>query len=227
MTVSLLMGWVLLTLLVLLVVFLVVVTLISGRSGSPVVVGISPGQEAPVNVFQRGAMVPVPVLSVPGQQWAAPQLGGAGLRRWQPGLGAAPSPMDAPPPMSAPSPMGAEARTVGQPGKTRSPIAVWLLPLVTFGIYSLVWYHKINRELRDFHPSIQVDPVLALLAMFVPIVNLVSMYQTGKRIAQAQQLAGLEPSCSGGLGLLAWFVCGLNAVYYQSQLNRVWARQGA
>jgi Domain of unknown function (DUF4234) len=236
MTVPLFMGWVLLALLVLLVVLLMVVTLISGRAGSPVVAGSSPGLEVPVNVFQRGAL---PVHSAPGQpsapanhsdpfgSAAAARPGGAGQHRRLPGLGADPSPMYAPSPMGAPSPMEAEARTVGQPGKTRSPVAVWLLPLVTFGVYSLVWYYKINRELRDLHPSIQVDPALALLALFVPIANLVSMYRTGQRIAQAQQLAGLEPSCSGGLGVLAWFVFGLNALYYQSQLNGVWAQQRA
>jgi hypothetical protein len=214
MTVSLLMGWVLLALLVLLLIFLMVVTMISGRSGSPAAVVSSPGQEVPVNVFQRCAMAPVPVLSVAGPRSAAPQLAMAGLSRWQPGLGAAPDPMGAPDP-----------RVVGQPGKTRSPVVVWLLlPVVTLGLYSLVWYYNINRELHDFHPSIRVNPVLALLALFLPVVNLVSMYKTGRRIAQAQQLAGLESSCSGGLGVVAWFVFGLNALYYQSQLNRMWAR---
>ena len=118
------------------------------------------------------------------------------------------------------------ARIVGPRGLTRSPIAVWLfLPLVTLGIYSLVWHYKINRELRDFHPSIQVDPGLALLAMFFPIACWVTLYNTGKRIAQAQQLAGLGTPCSGGLGVVACFFFGLHAVYYQSQLNRLWASQ--
>ena len=117
-------------------------------------------------------------------------------------------------------------RRVGSVGLTRSPVAVWLLlPVVTLGIYSLVWHYKINRELRDFHPSIQVDPGLALLAMFFPIASWVTLYNTGKRIAQAQQLAGLGTPCSGGLGVVACFFFGLHAVYYQSQLNRLWASQ--
>ena len=33
--------------------------------------------------------------------------------------------------------------------KMRNPIAAFLLVFVTFGIYYLVWYYKINRELRD------------------------------------------------------------------------------
>jgi len=107
---------------------------------------------------------------------------------------------------------------------TRSPIVVWLLlPLVTLGIYQLVWHYKINRELRDFHPAIKVDPALAVLSMFVPIAGFVSVYNTGNRIAQAQQLSGSAEKCSGVLGVVGCFILGLNALYYQSQLNGLWA----
>ena len=33
--------------------------------------------------------------------------------------------------------------------KIRNPIVAFLLVFVTLGIYYLVWYYKINRELRD------------------------------------------------------------------------------
>ena len=119
----------------------------------------------------------------------------------------------------------AQALAVGPLGMTRSPIVVWLLlPVVTLGIYSLVWHYKINRELRDFHPSIQVNPGLSVLAMFIPIAGLVSVYNTGKRIAQAQELSRMDSPCSGVLGVVACFFFGLNAIYYQSNLNRVWAQ---
>lgn len=50
---------------------------------------------------------------------------------------------------------GAPSRVVG---KTRNPWGVWLLSLITIGIYPLIWYFKINKELRDFDPSIDVQP---------------------------------------------------------------------
>ena len=34
--------------------------------------------------------------------------------------------------------------------KARNPWAVALLPIVTLGVYHLVWWYRINRELRDF-----------------------------------------------------------------------------
>lgn len=62
--------------------------------------------------------------------------------------------------------------------------------------------------------------------MFVPIVNLVSVFRTGGRIQQAQIAAGAAERCSGGLGLLFGILGGFQTVYYQSQINKVWDRHG-
>src|SRR5687767_6342643 len=35
--------------------------------------------------------------------------------------------------------------------KRRNPVAVWIgLPLITLGIYHLVWYYKIHKEMAEF-----------------------------------------------------------------------------
>ncbi len=147
---------------------------------------------------------------------------------------AAPSPSQAIPIAQPGPPQGAgQALSVGpvggpvpnaqMPGKARSPFGAWVLTLVTFGIYGIVWHYKVNRELRDYHPSIQVNPALAVLALFFPIAGWCTIYNTGKRVAQAQRLAGMgNGSCSGALGVLLCFVFGLHPLYYQSELNRVW-----
>jgi len=114
-----------------------------------------------------------------------------------------------------------------RPGKLRSPIGGWLLALVTFGIYFLFWYYNVNKELRDFDSSINVRPGLAVLSLFVPIVNLVSIYNTGGRIRQAQSVAGAAPMASGVIGLLLAFVIGLDLPYYNSQANHAWRAAGA
>jgi hypothetical protein len=114
-----------------------------------------------------------------------------------------------------------------QLGKLRSPAGGWFLALITFGIYALVWYYKINKELRDYDSSIVVKPGLALLSLFVPIVGLVSIYNTGKRIRQAQTVAGIAPEASGLLGLVLYFVFGLWLPYYNSNNNKVWRAEGA
>jgi hypothetical protein len=111
-------------------------------------------------------------------------------------------------------------------GKTRNPWGVWLLSLITFGIYGLYWYYKVNAEVRDYDGSIEVEPGISLLAQFIPIANLVSMVKTGGRIARAQASANRPERCSGGIGFLLIFVLGTWIVYYQSQLNKVWDEYG-
>jgi hypothetical protein len=119
---------------------------------------------------------------------------------------------------------------VGRPlGKTRNPAAVFLFSLITFGIYYLVWWYKINREVREFDPTITVEPGISVVAITLGgcliVPPFVSTFNTGTRIAQAQASGGQMASCSGGLGLLLWIIFVLNTLYYQSELNKLWASQ--
>jgi hypothetical protein len=119
----------------------------------------------------------------------------------------------------------------GRAGKTRNIWLTWLIwPLITLGIYHFVWYYKINREARDFDENIDVQPELSLLAVLIGWIIIVppfvSIYRTGERIAQMQEDAGMERSCSGVIGLVLAFFAGLYSLYYQYELNRIWARLG-
>lgn len=119
----------------------------------------------------------------------------------------------------------------GRAGKNRNIWLVWLVwPLITLGIYSLVWYYKVNREARDFDRRIDVRPGLALLAVtigwIVIIPPFVSVYRTGERIAAMQRAAGLPGSCNGLIGLVLVFVAGLQSLYYQHELNQIWKHYG-
>jgi hypothetical protein len=137
--------------------------------------------------------------------------------------------------MSSPSVVPAgEAAVVSTPGvaahglqmKRRNPFAAWIgLPLITLGIYHLVWYYKIHHEMAEFdrRRSVpQVGPVLVLIFLgWTVIAPLVSYYNCGNRIAHAQRAAGLSPTCSGLIGMLLMLVFGFGTFYYQDQLNRV------
>jgi phosphotransferase system glucose/maltose/N-acetylglucosamine-specific IIC component len=111
--------------------------------------------------------------------------------------------------------------------KHRNPLGVWIgLPLITLGIYSLVWLYKIHSELGVFDRRRivgAVGPVLAWIfgGLTLMIWPLVSTYNTGGTIAAAQRSAGLAPTCSGGLGVLLVFVFGTHSLYYQLELNRI------
>ena len=120
----------------------------------------------------------------------------------------------------------------GLTGKYRNPVLVWLIwPLITLGIYHLYWWYKINDEARRLDPSIDVNPLMSLLALFPGAIILVppfvSVYRTGERLRSMQRAAGQTPDVLPILGLLGVFVFGLYALYYQISLNGIWSKLGS
>jgi len=108
-------------------------------------------------------------------------------------------------------------------GKRRNAGVVIVLIIVTLGIYLLVWYYKINSEIKEHDPSQDFSPALAMLALFVPIANLVSYYNTANRIKMMQKADGSNDLISPGAALL-WallFFIGY-PIYIQSALNNHW-----
>jgi quinol-cytochrome oxidoreductase complex cytochrome b subunit len=106
--------------------------------------------------------------------------------------------------------------------KKRSPFGAWLLIFPTLGIYFLVWFYKINKELRSFLKDDSIKPGLLTLSQIVPIWNYYTVYQTGERIGRAEQSVGLPVTVQPILGLVAGIVAGLHILYYQSELNKIW-----
>jgi len=67
--------------------------------------------------------------------------------------------------------------------KIRSPWAAALLPIITLGIYHLVWWYRINRELRDYGKAKGYDlgqnPTNSVLALFPAKSDLFGAYGIG------------------------------------------------
>lgn len=114
--------------------------------------------------------------------------------------------------------------------KIRSPWAAALLPLITLGIYHLVWWYRINRELRDYGKAKGYDlgqnPTNSLLALFpgglIVVPALISYWRGTKRVMGASRLAGQEP-LNGWIAILLYCLLapGLWA-YIQVSLNELW-----
>lgn len=126
----------------------------------------------------------------------------------------------------APAAVGA-----GHNMKRRNPAGAWLgLPMITFGIYGLVWFYKVHAELFAYDRRTEDAATGALLSMLfggitLGIWPLIMWVKLGGRIAQAQRAAGLPESCGGGMGFLLG-IFGFGVLYYQIQLNKVIDRYG-
>ena len=118
--------------------------------------------------------------------------------------------------------------------KIRNPFGVFVLAIVTFGIYYFVWYYKVNRELRDA-AGIDTSPVVALLAITIGWVIIVppfiSWYRTFKRIQQAQRQAGLANEASPMLGFILFLVAlvlpARRVALRAGRVNKLWRAKSA
>ena len=114
--------------------------------------------------------------------------------------------------------------------KVRNLWAVALLPFITLGIYNLVWWYRINRELRDYGAAKGVDlgqnPTNSLLAFFpgglIIVPALVSLWRGTKRVQDAAGVAGREP-LNGWIALILYILLAPALwAYIQSSLNAIW-----
>jgi Domain of unknown function (DUF4234) len=123
-----------------------------------------------------------------------------------------------------------QLRGTRAPVKIRSPWAAALLPLITLGIYHLVWWYRINRELRDYGAEKGYDlgqnPTNSVLALFpgglIVVPALVSYWRGTKRVMGASRLAGHEP-LNGWIAILLFVLLSPALwAYIQVSLNDVW-----
>lgn len=118
--------------------------------------------------------------------------------------------------------------------KIRSPWAVALLPIITLGVYHLVWWYRVNTELRDYGRAKGYDlgqnPTNSALALFpgaiVIVPAVITYWQGTKRIQGAARVGGTEPP-SGWIALILYFVFSLGfGAYLQVALNELWRAEG-
>jgi hypothetical protein len=134
-------------------------------------------------------------------------------------------------PQQAAPAVDGRAGLVGTQMKRRNPAAAWLgLPIITLGVYGLVWYYKVHTELAAFDRRRPISAGMALCsilfgAMTLGIWPLITWVKLAGHIRGAQQAAGLQPSCSSGMGFLL-AILGFGVLYYQIELNKVVGRYG-
>ncbi|MGV1048187.1 MAG: DUF4234 domain-containing protein [Solirubrobacterales bacterium] len=108
-----------------------------------------------------------------------------------------------------------------------------LLPIVTLGVYHLVWCYMVNKEPKGLGEAKGYDlgqsPATSLLALFpgflVIVLPLVSYWRGTKRVQGAARIAGREP-VNGWICLVLYLVISIGFyAYLQSSLNKIWSRR--
>lgn len=131
--------------------------------------------------------------------------------------------------------MAYEMKIRGTPSevKVRNPWAVALLPFITFGIYHLVWWYKINKELKEYGEAKGFDlgrnPVNSLLALFpgslIIVPALITYWKGTKRVMGAAKVAGREP-VNGWIAIILYLLLSPAFwAYLQVSLNHVWEQE--
>lgn len=117
--------------------------------------------------------------------------------------------------------------------KVRNPWAVALLPIITLGIYHVVWWYKVNKELKAYGEAKGYDlgqnPTNSLLAIvpgfLIIIPPLVSYWRGTQRVQSASKIAGREP-VSGWIALILYLLLSpAMFAYLQISLNNVWEQE--
>jgi hypothetical protein len=117
--------------------------------------------------------------------------------------------------------------------KVRSLWAVALLPFITLGIYHLVWWYKINKELKGFGEAKGYDlgqnPTNSALAMFpgalILIPLLITYWRGTKRVMGAAKVAGREP-VNGWISIILYLIVApAFTAYLQNSLNNIWEQE--
>src|SRR6201995_4908810 len=114
--------------------------------------------------------------------------------------------------------------------KVRNPWLVVLWSIITIGIYHIVWWYKVKKEMKAFGESrvyaLGRNPTNSLLALFpgfiIIIPPLVSYWHGTKRVQGAAALAGREP-VNGWIALVLYLFIGIAfPAYLQVGRNGVW-----
>lgn len=96
--------------------------------------------------------------------------------------------------------------------KTRSPIGVLLLTLITFGIYGLVWYVKTKEEMK-----LKGAEIPSAWLLIVPIANFIWLWKYAKGV---EKVTG-DAKSAGGTFCLLLLLGPIGMAIIQSAFNKI------
>ncbi len=112
-------------------------------------------------------------------------------------------------------------------GEVRNPTTVWLLAVVTFGLYGLYILSKMADELRRYLGGEDITPVRDVLLTCLTL-GYYGARKYGPKLAEAQRRAGVADASDRGMSFWAQsLLLGYGLKRAQEELNRVWESGGS
>jgi uncharacterized membrane protein YraQ (UPF0718 family) len=126
--------------------------------------------------------------------------------------------------MAQPAPAPAGGRPLGKP---RGWVVVFLLSLVTLGIYFLVWTYKTFQEMKDYSGN-GIGGLVGLILAFV--IGVVNPFIMSSEVGHLYGAEGQEPPVTGVTGL--WILLPIVGHFIwlaktQNALSAFWEAHGA
>jgi hypothetical protein len=115
----------------------------------------------------------------------------------------------------------------GRPYLRRNPLGVVGLTLITFGIYGLYWWWKVNDELRLVEGDDTISPTRSLMAMLfgwiIIVPPFIAAWNTAKHVEGFERRVGVQQTVEPILVLVLMILLAIaNGAYLQDHLNRGW-----
>jgi Domain of unknown function (DUF4234) len=115
----------------------------------------------------------------------------------------------------------------GRPYLRRNPLGVVGLTLITFGIYGLYWWWKINDELRLVEGDDSISPTRSLMAMLfgwiIIVPPFIAAWNTATHIEAFERRVGVQQTIEPILVLVLMVLLAIaSGAYLQDHLNRGW-----
>ena len=117
----------------------------------------------------------------------------------------------------------------GPVGRPRSWVVVFLLSLITLGIYYLYWNFRVFKDMKE-HTGEGIGGGLALFFAIVPLLNLINIFMLPAEIGNMYARSGQDKPTRGvtGFWILLPFIGGLIwLAKVQHAMNRRWESFGA
>jgi len=113
-------------------------------------------------------------------------------------------------------------------GEVRNPTTVWILAIVTCGLYAFYWWYTVGNELKEYLGDEELNPTTDLLiALFCGLYLWYLPIKYGALIQKAQQKAGIAGAEDQGVTFLLFlFLCSYGYAKMQEELNRIWESSG-